>query len=1222
MNVLGLRLGGILYLLLFTCQLIFGGGYSDEMLIQTAQFDSVPGYQSPFRSAYIEADEVSMPWASVSITEGDMKPFYPPAAGAAFPWIPVIAGVAGAGVVTYLLVKPEDEEEDCRFDVSSQFSFATCNQPTGWIKLDISPEDNYTYSWSNGSTTKDISELSPGNYTCIISRSGTTCTEMVNVTIGNIEELFSVTLNTQNASCGLENGSISAIVTGAGSYTYLWSDGSTTAGISDLSPGSYSVTVYSEGKCERVASATINESSEGFSVTLSSTPSACGESNGTASVQVNPSGTYSYIWSNGATTQNLSDLPAGTYTVTVTSEESCTVEESVTVEEIPPSFSLTLTATPSSCGLSDGMASVEVSPPGTYSFLWSNGEVSEIISDLDPGTYSVTVSVPGSNCIISETVTVEEGPPAFDITVETFPSECGLATGSVMLTVMPDDNYSFEWSNGGSSSQQNDLSGGNYQVTVTLDGTDCSKVYSVTIDELPPAMMLSFTSSPAGCGVANGSATVEVNPPGTYDYLWSNGSTTSSIADVLPGEYTVTVSVAGSTCSVTGMVEVGQTGGGFTATFNTTNANCGLEDGQASIVLDPPGEYTYLWSNQQTEPNLTDVESGTYMVTVTDENGCTEKFTVSIGGSPAEYLTINSTSPANCVESGELIFTLTTPGAGPLVVEVVGPEGIMIHILMPGTHMLSTLQEVPGGEYMLTVYDDSIGENCTDMGSAIIIDNTPDLVVNDDFYSTSAGEPVSGNVLINDMGLNLEMTDVFSVFGGTVNFDATGDFLFTPDPGFTGEATFFYTATDACGRTADAMVTIMVEVVDCEFDVDFETIPASCGLEDGSITVDVLASGEYTYMWSNGESGNTLTDVEAGSYSVTIMDVNLGCDLVFSVELDELAPEYVSDVMVTQPQCGAMGEIQFTASTSSQNGIEITVTHPNGIDVFFVDPGVILLSDYVPIVPGEYSIEVADAGAGPDCFETIDVTINPSAQIEIMVEAVFPPTEPTSMDGVAIIVITVPGAPPYTVLLDGNPIFDTPDEVFTIEGLDVGQYTVQIIDSEGCTSNEVIIDVPFPGISFSFGTGLIFSSSDQSNEQPGFASGDYGIRNAVIVSAEYWLGTIPQELRLTYAPGLNGWLGSHSRPYGEVLSYTGLVRHNFNKGGISLQGGIGSAFGSHPVAGRETADVVPLWSLRGSAVYRFNKSVRIQGAVSMQGWNRVERPIVELSALFSVSRSK
>ncbi len=1216
MSLTELRIGSIFCLLLFCLQYGNAEINLDEFRQHSTQLDSVPNYVSPFRTTYTQAKEVSRPWASISITEGDMKPFYPPAAGAGFPWIPVVAGVAGAGVVTYLLVKPDDDDSDCSFNVSTQFGFATCDQPNGWISLTVTPEADYTYSWSNGSSSRDLTDLLPGTYTCTVTRTGTACMEIVSASINNVDELFFVSINGVDADCGLENGSVSAIVTGTGSYSYLWSDGSTTSTVSDLPPGTYSVTVTSEGKCEDDASTTIDENPPNFNVSVSTTPAGCGENDGTASVQVSPSGSYSFLWSNGATTQDISNVSPGTYTVTITSGESCSLEETVIIEEATPAFTVTVNTTPSSCGMSDGMATAEVSPSGIYTFQWSNGEMSESISGLSPGTYMVTVSVPGSNCAVSESVTIEEGPPAFDITDETFPSDCGLSTGSVMLTVVPDGNYSFQWSNGGSSSQQNDLSAGSYQVTVTLEGTDCSKEYSVTIDELPPTMMLSFNSTPAGCGIANGSATVEVNPPGAYDYLWSNGITASSITDILSGEYTVTVSIAGTTCSVTGMVEVGQTGGGFTATFNTANANCGLEDGQASITLDPPGEYTFLWSNQQTEPNLTDVESGTYMVTVTDENGCTEKFTVSIGESPVEYLTINSTSPANCVESGELIFTLTTPGAGPLVVEVVGPEGVMVHVLMPGTHMLSTFQNVPGGEYMLTVYDDSIGENCTDMGSAIVIDNTPDLVANDDFFTTPAAEPISGNALINDMGLSLEMTEVFNIFGGMVSFDATGDFLFTPDPGFTGEASFFYTVTDACGRMANAVVTIFVEMVDCEFDVDFEMIPASCGLEDGSITVEVLEPGEYEYTWSNGETGNTLTDVEAGSYTVTIMDVNLGCDLVFSVDLEELPPDYVSDIVVTQPQCGAPGEIQFTASTSSQNPMVMSVTHPNGIEVFFIDPGVIILSDYVPIVPGEYSIEVTDAGAGPDCFETFEVIINPSAQIEIMVEAVFPPTEPTSMDGSAIIVITVPGAPPYTVLLDGNPIFDTSDEVFTIEGLDVGQYTVQIIDSEGCTSNEVIIDVPFPGISFSFGTGLIFSVPDQSDEQPAFASGDYMIRNAVIVSAEYWLGTIPQEMRLTFAPGVNG------KPYGEVLSYSGLLRHNFNKGGVSLQAGIGSAFGSHPVAGREAADVAPLWSLRGSAVYRLNKKVRLTGAVSQQGWQRVQRPSFELSALFRMRGSE
>ena len=116
-------------------------------------------------------------------------------------------------------------------------------------------------------------------------------------------------------------------------------------------------------------------------------------------------------------------------------------------------------------------------------------------------------------------------------------------------------------------SQLSGVFAGAYTVTVSIAGTQCSKIVSTTIEQLPPTFSLSFNSTPSGCGLNNGSAVVNVTPPGSYTYLWSNGSTGVQITNVGPGVYTVTVTIIGISCSTTGSVTVGQTGGGFTATF-------------------------------------------------------------------------------------------------------------------------------------------------------------------------------------------------------------------------------------------------------------------------------------------------------------------------------------------------------------------------------------------------------------------------------------------------------------------------------------------------------------------------------------------------------------------------------------------------------------------------------------------------------------------------------
>ena len=151
------------------------------------------------------------------------------------------------------------------------------------------------------------------------------------------------------------------------------------------------------------------------------------------------------------------------------------------------------------------------------------------------------------------------------------------------------------------------------------------------------------------------------------------------------------------------------------------------------------------------------------------------------------------------------------------------------------------------GMYTITVTDQQIGPLCSETVTATITDVTPPIVLEDDFYATEGTVPLSENALENDEGLNIQMTQVDNEVGGTVSFMPNGNFTFIADLGFSGEASFFYTVTDGCGNTSTAIVTIVVDAVPCDIDVVFDSTPASCGLEDGSITVIVNEPGDYEY---------------------------------------------------------------------------------------------------------------------------------------------------------------------------------------------------------------------------------------------------------------------------------------------------------------------------------------------------------------------------------------
>jgi hypothetical protein len=935
---------------------------------------------------------------------------------------------------------------------------------------------------------------------------------------------------------------------------------------------------------------------------LTGTQAGCGLSDGTATATVNPTGNYIYAWSNGQTGSQIAGLAPGNYSVTVTLQGTdCIQQGSITIESTPFPHDISFNTTPSSCGGTDGTVTAIVTPQGEFMYQWSNGQTGSQLSGVSAGTYTVTVTISGTNCSKEATTTVEEIPASFTVSVSTTPAGCGLSNGTATATVNPPANYDYIWSNGQTGSQLSGLMAGDYTVTVTIAGTTCSQTANSTVIQLPPSFNLSFTSTPAGCGMTNGSATVIVNPPGAYSYLWSNGSAGTQITNVGTGTYTVTVTVTGTTCSTTGSVDVEQTGGGFTATFTTDNASCGLSNGSATISVSPPAGYTYLWSNQQTGATLSQVGPGTYSVTVADINDCVESFSVSVGQDSAEYISILNTTPGTCTGGGNISFTLSTPGAGPLDIEIAGPAGTTTISLGPGVYNLSSYMTVVPGSYTFTVTDQQIGPSCSEMVSASVADITPPIDLDDDFYVTGGAQPVEENVLENDEGFNIQMTQVDNEEGGTVTFMPNGDFTFIADIGFSGEASFVYTVTDACGNTATAGVIIIVEEVPCDINVDFESTPASCGLEDGTITVIVSEPGEYDYEWSNGDSGPTIENVPPGGYIVTITDLNLGCTFEATFILEGLPGDYIEDIEVIQPSCEAGGDIEFIAISPNQNDLSMFVEHPFGSGTFVIEAGLIRLSDYVTTVPGEYYVEVSDPMAGPGCSESFTVTLNEPPLPEIEVVEIFPPSTPSAMDGSAFVEVTIPGQFPYAVYVDGFFSFIVNQNNFFLIGLSAGIHTVYLVDINACQSNTVEFFVPMSPEIFAFGVSITDAGSYSiSNEQPSVYHPQKIWRSVLSGSYRFDVGSIQQVVRIVYAPTL-------SMNNGERVN--GFIAMEYLSGpddiiwkGISLraQAGLGTYHEQNDPVLKNKAEPV-YWLMRASAEHTIFKRILLSGNVSARG---------------------
>lgn len=487
------------------------------------------------------------------------------------------------------------------------------------------------YTWNTGSTNSSItvSPTSTTTYTVTGTNSGCTGIGTGVVTI-NPAPNAQISSNIP-ASCGLSNGSATA----TGGTNYLWSDGQGNATASNLSPGTYTVTVTSASGCTASTTATIGNVAAP-TATASSTNETCGQSNGT--VIANPSGScsggFTYIWNTvpQQNSQTATGLPAGTYNVTV-SCNGCTTTASATIANIAgPSVSIS-SITNSTCGLSNGGAvSIANGGNGPYSYHWNSVPVqnSQSLVNVPAGTYNISVT-DANGCIATNTCTITTTNAPVPSISGVVNADCNQSDGSSSLNVTSGTPpYTYNWNSTPTQSSQNlqNVPTGNYIVTVT-DNNGCTGSATVFIPENAGPTAVTSTTSDV-CGQGNGTATVVASGgTGTYTYLWNNGQTTQTATGLQSGSYTVLVDDGSCTISVSaGVLSIP----GPTAGFSAHPTVLTVMDNPVSFLNNSSGTIVNcLWNFGDGSPTETGNSVshlyniiGTFLATliVTDNNGC------------------------------------------------------------------------------------------------------------------------------------------------------------------------------------------------------------------------------------------------------------------------------------------------------------------------------------------------------------------------------------------------------------------------------------------------------------------------------------------------------------------------------------------------------------------------------------------------------------------------
>ena len=489
----------------------------------------------------------------------------------------------------------------------------------------------YTYSWSNGATTASITGNSAGTYSITITDQNG-CTGSSSAIILNVPSLNASIAIDSNVSCNAgSNGGLTATANGSNSpFTFAWSNGATTASITGVAAGTYTVTVTDAGSNTASQLATITEPAALVAASVVDSNTTCnGVSDGGATASAT-GGTmpYTYAWSNSATTASITGVMAGTYSTTITDANGCTSTSSATVTQPAILVAASVIDSNTTCnGVSDGGATASAAG-GTmpYTYAWSNSATTVSITGVMAGTYTTTIT-DANGCTSTSSATVTE--PALLVAASVIDSNIscnslsdGGATASATGGTMP---YTYAWSNSATTASITGVVAGTYTVTI-MDANACSSTSSATVTEPTVLMAASVVDSNISCnslsdGGASASATGGTAP---YTYSWSNSATTASITGVIAGTYSVTI-LDNNGCSSTSSATITEPAALVAATVIDSNVVCfGQANGGASAsATGGTMPYAYLWSNAATTASITGVVADSFAVVITDANGCT-----------------------------------------------------------------------------------------------------------------------------------------------------------------------------------------------------------------------------------------------------------------------------------------------------------------------------------------------------------------------------------------------------------------------------------------------------------------------------------------------------------------------------------------------------------------------------------------------------------------------
>ena len=603
-------------------------------------------------------------------------------------------------------------QEPLPLSLTAQVSSANCsNIATGAIDLTVSGGvPPYNVLWSTGATSQDLLNLNGGTYSVqVTDLNGCIANDTFQINQSTAIQLLSTVIN---PSCSnLNNGQIDISISGGTpAYSYTWSNGQSTQDLVGVGAGNFSLTVTDAFGCNQTATFNLTAPTP-LNITFNTNTIACygaatGQVNSTVTGGVQP---YSYFWSNGATTPNISNVVAGNYTLTVNDAGGCTFSASSPIQQPTNPLIITASVSPINCnGASTGLIDISVSG-GTmfYSYAWSNGAISQDLQNVSAGNYTLILT-DGNGCVYDSSFSISQPAQPLSSQMSQVNLFCQNGNnGFVNLTVSGGvQPYTYQWSNGPTTQDIFNLTAGTYSVVIT-DAIGCQINDTVTITQPAIPFALTGTIGNVSCfGGASGTIDITVtggNP--TYSYVWSNGASTQDLTNIPAGNYNVVV-FDSQGCQTSQSFTITQPSFALQANAVVSNLDCAtFETGGIDVsVYGGNAPYTYQWSTGANSEDLSNLGPGTYTVFITDLNNCQIALLETITA-PSEPMVISSVVQnisCNGLSNGQ-IELFVSGGIGPYsVIWANGMTTMSIDSLNAGTYE-AVVTDANGCENELTI---------------------------------------------------------------------------------------------------------------------------------------------------------------------------------------------------------------------------------------------------------------------------------------------------------------------------------------------------------------------------------------------------------------------------------------------------------------------------------------------------------------------------------------